>query len=164
MIWYCKKLYFPQISFFSLFSPFDFLPHLQTLWFLPPPPPGGNSKKSRPAFILLLLSNLDTFPASLFVILHLLLNLEQRLSSFSFLTHSWRAEGNIDEDHKDQHSSQRQFIDVQTMTKMETNQQSKLPRPSFYNLHKKIKEKGRFENNIFLYGWLCMYDGMKGRW
>ena len=41
MIWYCKKLYFPQISFFSLFSPLDFLPHLQTLWFFPPPPPGG---------------------------------------------------------------------------------------------------------------------------
>ena len=32
MIWYCQKLYFPQISFFS---PFDFLPHLQTLWFFP---------------------------------------------------------------------------------------------------------------------------------
>ena len=36
MIWYCQKLYFPQIFFFSLFSPFDFLPHLQTLWFSPP--------------------------------------------------------------------------------------------------------------------------------
>ena len=29
MIWYCKKLYFPQNSFFSFFSPFNFLPYLQ---------------------------------------------------------------------------------------------------------------------------------------
>ena len=44
MIWYCQKLYFPQIFFFSLFSPFDFLPHLKTQDFFPPPTRGGKTQ------------------------------------------------------------------------------------------------------------------------
>ena len=41
MIFYCQKLYFPQVFFFSFFSSFLFLPFLQTLWFFLPPPTGG---------------------------------------------------------------------------------------------------------------------------
>ena len=33
MIWYCQKFYSPYIFFFSLFSPSNVLPHLQTLLF-----------------------------------------------------------------------------------------------------------------------------------
>ena len=43
MIWYCQILNFAPVFFFSLFSPFDFLPHLQTLW-LPAPQRGGGTQ------------------------------------------------------------------------------------------------------------------------